>query len=129
MIHTTHGKAIEAYKVLGEIWSEGWFLTDSRLMLYLRDQMNPEVQFHDMKVGELLKKYNPKHLENGSLQFEIPEDAEAFRKDIDEMQNMEIDINADPIVLDMEMYKARGPKMPVIPPKKLEQLVGFIEMV
>ena len=129
MIHTTHGKAIEAYKTLGQIWRKGFFLTDSRLMLYLHDQMNSEVQFHDVKVSELLKKYNPKHLENGSLQFEIPEDAEAFRKDIDEMQNMEIDINADPIVLDMEMYKALGSNQPVITPAELSTLEGFIEMV
>ena len=132
MIHTTHGKAITAYKTLGEIWTKGFLPSELRAMIYLRDQLNPEVQFHDMKLSELIQKYNPKRLENGTLQFDLPEDAEAFKKDIDEIQNMEIDIDADPVIIDTEKHTAAAlvnKEDTMISPDQVDRLAGFMELV
>lgn len=127
MIHTTHGKAIEVYKILENIRNEPFRIEDSRALMLLQTKLDIEAKFHDTKVREILDHYHPQYVD-GSYQFATAEDKESFEKAFNELQSLEIDLDVEPVIISVGKYVGQINGI-FISLSNLKMLDGFVEAV
>lgn len=126
MIHTTHRKAIEAYQALGRIWNRPFRMKDSRDLMMMRIELEKEAKYHDEEIQKYLFRYNPKTLENGYYQFETEEDKNEFNKILNDLQETEVDLDLEPVVIDLKKYANDDIRFS---PSDLYQLNGFVTII
>lgn len=96
-------KIIAAHKVLTNLANEPLNIKLSYQIYRLLKKLQPYYDFQVEKERELFKKYNPKPSENGTFDFNTPEEAQEFANAMKELWESEIDdLDFKPVVLHLD---------------------------
>lgn len=94
---------IAAHKVLTNLSNEPLNIKLSYQIYRLLKKLQPYYDFQVEKERELFKKYNPKPSENGTFDFNTPEEAQEFANAMKELWESEIDdLDFKPVVLHLD---------------------------
>ena len=115
-------RIINAYSITEALSSSESLTTMGKWVLYsVRKTLSPHYEFQMEENKKLIEKYNGKVSEN-TIQFETPEDATAFQKEFNEIEELEID-------MDFKKQEVKLSDIPDITIKQMEALEDFIEFI
>lgn len=118
MITTTIGKAFNAYLALCRI--RGKVRGKTALDLFhLKNVLQEKVDFCNDAELQLVEDHGGKILDNGTIIIADPEKKKAYLKARQDLNDMECEINEDPVTVDLE-------KNPDITMEDIELLDGFV---
>lgn len=121
MIKTTMGKVIGAYVALSRVRNKVKGRTALDLFL-LKSALQPSVDFASEEDQKLVMEHGGAVTQAGMVIIADKGKRAEFQKARDELNNMDCEIDTDPVCVDLE-------KNPDITMEDIEQLTGFVEFV
>ena len=102
------GQIFNAFGVIEMLRKHDYASDEAYDLFKLRQKMAPIVQFQQEERAKLLEKYPPKKAEGGSIEFNTREDADAYVQEMNDLCNLEVDEEIEPITMtlrkDIKMY-------------------------
>lgn len=115
-------KIINAYKALTTLGSANIPLKTAYKIFMLKKKIEPIFIFRMEKEKALLSELHGTVDENGTIHFNEMADAVKFRNAVDELNELEAEIDFEPISVSLEQMSGINMK-----PNDIEKLEGFIE--
>lgn len=119
MIHTTQGSVIKAYKTLNRLCEEKMPVRLAYSLFSMRKSTESFYSFQVEREQEIFKEY-VNGMENEALTFKTDEDKEKFVKEMTDLAQMEVDVNAEIVHIPLSMDMA-------LTADDIGNLTGFVE--
>ena len=119
MIHTTQGSVIKAYKTLNRLCGEKMPVRLAYSLFSMRKSTEPFYSFQVEREQEIFKEY-VNGMESEALTFKTDEDKEKFVKEMTDLAQMEVDVDAEPVHIPLSMDMA-------LTADDIGNLIGFVE--
>jgi len=114
-------KINKAYGSLGKLSDYSLPVKKARGIYNLMKAVENAYQFALSEEKKYLAEYGGKIEENGSIVFETPTDCALFKDRLDELCNMEVDIEVEPIILSEQDFGEQ-----TLTPADIYNLEGFV---
>lgn len=111
----------KAYSALGRLANMPLPVRVARDLYMLSKQLDDSYNFELEQEKKLIAKYNGVFTNDGGVTFANSEDANAFGEELTELNNLEVDVEFDPVVIDCD---AMGDQK--ISPFDIACLDGFV---
>ena len=119
MIHTTQGSVIQAYKTLNRLCEEKMPVRLAYSLFSMRKSIESFYSFQVEREQEIFKEY-VNGMESEVLTFKTDEDKEKFVKEMTDLAQMEVDVDAEPVHIPLSMDMA-------LTADDIGNLIGFVE--
>lgn len=113
--------ASEAYLSITRLNSVRFGIKDAFSVYKLRKKLEDVYNFFVEEQRKIIEKYNGEILEDGRIQFDSNETAEKARNDIESLNNSSIDVDIEPITINISEIQDG-----TMTPRDIEMLDGFI---
>lgn len=115
-------KIMNVYSITEKLSSTEGLTPNGKWVLYItRKALTPHYEFQLTEVKKLFEKYEAEQdREKGTFNFKTPEDAQSFKEEYDELDNLDVE-------LDLNMQHAKLSDIPAITVQQIEALEEFIE--
>ena len=114
-----HGKLINAYKVISDLYQQRLPLPISYKLYKLKNTLQKAWDFQVDSERKLIDEFKPNPTDDGRLQFADVDSAQAFDKRVKEVLDMDSDIEITPVSLPLIDGMS-------ITPEDIEKLEGII---
>lgn len=117
-------QANKAYGALNKIANQQLPVRDSYNIYMLLKSLEPVYRFELEQERRLVQKYGGEVGSNGSVRIPDRDDANRFKEEIEELNNLEIDLDIKPVVINCDALNDLR-----ISPYDVSCLEGFVDFV
>lgn len=121
MINTTHGKALDAYAVLIKTAGILVDIRSARKLFELRKELQKSFEFYSERQNAIVAECGGTIAPDGLISFPEGADSLSYREKIGELNNLELEVNAD--VIEISEQNLSG-----YTPADLWNLDGFVRI-